>query len=46
MDVSIKEKTLKPGKGDVFSEEASKQEGVVAFIKKGLLHDPKAHSLP
>ena len=37
MDVSIKEKTLKPGKGDVFSEEASKQEGVVAFIKKGLL---------
>lgn len=37
IDVSIREKTLKPGRGDVFSEEASKQDGVVAFVKKGWL---------
>lgn len=36
-DISIKEKTLKPGSGDVFSEEVSKQDGVVAFAKKGWL---------
>jgi len=37
MDVSIRERTLKPGKGDVFSEEVSKQDGVVAFARKGWL---------
>lgn len=36
-DVSIRERTLKPGSGDVFSEEVSKQDGVVAFAKKGWL---------
>lgn len=40
-DISIREKTLKPGGGEnsggVFSEEVSKQDGVVAFVKKGWL---------
>lgn len=36
-DISIREKTLKPGSGDVFSDEIATQEGVVAFIKKGWL---------
>lgn len=36
-DISVRSKTLKPGKGDVFPEEVSKQDGVVAYQKKGWL---------
>ena len=37
IDVSIRQKILKPGSGDVFSGEVSKQDGVVAFARKGWL---------
>ena len=37
MDISVRGKTLKPGKGDVFAEEVSKQDGVVAYVKRGFL---------
>ena len=37
IDISIRERTLKPGSGGVFSEEILKQDGVVAFVKKGWL---------
>ena len=37
IDISIRERTLKPGSGGVFSEEVSKQDGVVAFVKRGWL---------
>ena len=36
-DISVRSKTLKPGMGDVFSDEVSKQDGVVAYQKKGWL---------
>jgi hypothetical protein len=40
-DISIREKTLKPGGGErsggMFPEEVLKQDGVVAFVKKGWL---------
>lgn len=37
MDISVRGKTLKPGKGDVFVEDVSKQDGVVAYVKRGFL---------
>ena len=46
MDISIQGKTLKPGEGDVFSEEVSKRDGIVAFVRKSFLAVAVADDVP
>lgn len=46
IDIGIKGRTLKPGCGDVFSDEISEQSGVAVYIKKGWLKAEMVKEVP